>query len=178
MAIYSQFESGTVGDVVFHITVVSSKDLGSKLKNFQSREPLPGCPQFVVPANSEHDTQRGDHIVFQVTEPPFRVKFRSALVVQPGEYMEIIMNSEEGVVKKLVPFHLLNRMHKIIYTSCLYDEQRAVERAEFRLKHREQCYHVLKNNSHFFVTWCITGREYSLTDILRTLESLSCKQKQ
>ena len=124
-----------------------------------------------MPLCSPDDVKYGDHIVFQVTELPYRPKFHSALVSSTGEYLELIMNCEEGVLRKKVPLHMLKQAHKILYQYQLYDEAKAIERAEFRLNHKEQCYHVLNNNSHFFVTWCITGREYSLSDILRTLEA-------
>lgn len=144
---------------------------------YEIREPFPGYPHFAKEITSKKNVQYGDHILFQVTELPFRPKFRSALVVNIGEHIEIIMNSEEGVVRTSLPFHMMKRVHKIMYASQLYSEAKAVERAESRLKHSEKCYHVLKNNSHFFVTWCITGREYSLTDTLRILEEshLMCK---
>ena len=144
---------------------------------YQIREPFPGYPHFAEAITSKENVQCGDHILFQVTEFPFRPKFHSALVVSVAEHIEIIMNSEEGVVKKLVPFHMLKTLHKIAYTAQLHNEVKAIERAESRLKNNEKCYHVLKNNGHFFVTWCITGREFSLTDILRTLENryLMCK---
>ena len=145
-------------------------------KKYPCREKLPGWPKTVVPVNSVDTINCGDHILFQVTEPPFRAKFRSALVIQPSEYLEIIMNCEDGVVKTSIPFHLLNQTHKVVYESPLYDGITAIHRAEFRLSVEEKCYHVLNNNSHFFVTWCITGRECSLTDILNTLEIHSkCK---
>ena len=84
------------------------------------------------------------------------------------------MNCESGggVVKKSILFSdlLKQPVYKITYAAQLYGSSQAVERAESRLKHNEKCYHVLKNNSHFFVTWCITGREHSLADILRALE--------
>ena len=84
------------------------------------------------------------------------------------------MNCAEdgGVVRRSILFCDLLKlaMHKISYAAELYHGIKAVERAESRLKHNEKCYHVLKNNSHFFVTWCITGREQSLADILRDLE--------
>ena len=87
-------------------------------------------------------------------------------------HIEIIMNcaNEGGVVKKsfLLSIFLKQEVYKITYVDPLYDSRRAIERAESRLN--ERCYHVLKNNSHFFVTWCITGREQALTDILRALE--------
>ena len=107
--------------------------------------------------------------------PPYRAKFLSAIVACAEEHnIEIIMNSAyaNGVMKKSISFRdlLKQSVHKITYTSQLYDSREAVERAESRLKHNEKCYHVLKNNSHFFVTWCITGREQSLADILRALE--------
>ena len=141
------------------------------------REPFPGYPHFSKAITSKDNVQYGDHILFQVIELPFRPKFRSALVVDTRERIEIIMNSEEGVVRRSIPFHMMKKLHKIVYTSQLYNEAKSVERAESRLMHSEKCYHALKNNSHFFVTWCITGREYSLTDILRVLEDshLMCK---
>ena len=144
---------------------------------YEIREPFPGYPHFAKTITFKDNVQYGDHILFQVTEEPFRPKFRSALVIDVGEHIEIIMNSEEGVVKEVLPFHMMKMPHKIVYEYQLYNEAQAVEHAESRLKHGEKCYHVLKNNSHFFVTWCITGREYSLTDILRILEDnhLMCK---
>ena len=120
--------------------------------------------------------QSGTHIIFKVTSPPFRTVFRSALVtnVHMNGHIEIIMNcaNEGGVVKKSVSLSdfLKRKVYKITYAVPLYDSRMAVERAERRLNQNERCYHVLKNNSHFFVTYCITGREQALTDTLRALE--------
>ena len=141
-----------------------------------SRESLPGWPKSVEPVFSEHDINSGTHIIFKVTSPPFRAKFQSALVtnVHINKHIQVIMNcaNDGGVVKKSILFSdLLKRaVQKITYAAQLYGSSLAVERAENRLKHNERCYHVLKNNSHSFVTWCITGREHSLADILRALE--------
>ena len=159
------------------MNVLSVLDRDSAPAKSQLREPFPGYPHFAEAITSKDSIQDGDHIIFQVTELPFRPKFRSALVISVREHIEIIMNSEDGVVKKSFPFHMLKKPHKIAYTSQLYSGEKAIERAESRLKMNEKCYHVLKNNSHFFVTWCITGREFSLTDILRILEDshLMCK---
>lgn len=120
--------------------------------------------------------QSGTHIIFKVTRPPFRAIFLSALVtnVHVNGHIEIIMNcaNEGGVVKKsvLLSDFLKREMYKITYAVPLYDSRKAIERAESRLNQNERCYHVLKNNSHFFVTCCITGREQTLADILRALE--------
>ncbi len=80
--------------------------------------------------------------------------------------------NDGGVVKKsiLLSDFLKREMYKITYAAPLYDSRKGIERAESRLNQNERYYHVLKNNSHFFVTWCITGREQSLADILRALE--------
>ena len=118
--------------------------------------------------------QSGTHIIFNITSPPLRAIFQSALVtnVHMNGHIEIIMNcaNKGGVVKKsfLLSIFLKQEVYKITYVAPLYDSRRAIERAESRLN--ERCYHVLKNNSHFFMTWCITGREQALTDILRALE--------
>ncbi len=148
----------------------SALDESSKATKYLTRETFPGYPHFEEAVTSKDNIQCGDHILFLVTEPPYRPKFRSALVVGVGEHFEIIMNSEEGVQKTFVPFHVLKKLHKIVYSSQQYSELKVLERAESRLKSNEKYYHVLNNNSHFFVTWCVTGREYSLIDILRTLE--------
>ena len=151
--------------------------------SFRCRELLPGWPRSVQPIINECDIQSGTHVVLKVTSHQFRAKFQSALVVfVRSKHVQIIMNcaNDGGVVEKSILFcDLLKRaVHKIAYTGELYDDKKAVERAKSRLKHKEKCYHVLKNNSHFFVTWCITGREQSLADILRALEDSHSESKQ
>lgn len=133
-----------------HYAYVCTSALDKELAaNCEVREPFPGYPHFAKRITSKDNVQIGDHILFQVTEPPFRPKFRSALVVDVGEHVEIIMNSEEGVVREVLPLHMMKKVHKIEYASQLHSEAKAIERAESRLKHGEKCYNVLKNNSHF-----------------------------
>lgn len=157
--------------------ILESQEPPANLSFRVHRELLPGWPKSAqrICHNGEHGIERGTHIVFQVISPPFRAKFQSALVVEVHKnHIQVIMNcaKDGGVVKRYFLFRdlLKQAMHKITYAAELYHESKAVERAESRLKHNEKCYHVLKNNSHFFVTWCITGREQSLADILRELE--------
>ena len=138
------------------------------LKKFPTRESNPGQPLF---ASIDHHDQLkpGDHIVYQSSKPPFRIMYRSALVTQvqcPIGKVTLITNISIGVTRKEIHFDELKDVHKIEYDMCRYSVPESIERAKRRLKLNEDCYHALFNNSHFFVTWCKTGREYPLTDIL------------
>ena len=76
------------------------------------------------------------------------------------------MNIPIGVTQKQLYFDELKNVYKVVYDKCRYSTSESIERAKGRLKFKETCYHALFNNSHFFVTWCKTGQEYPLTDIL------------
>ena len=89
--------------------------------------------------------------------------------------MSVITNSVIGVTKKEVYFDELQNVHKVEYDSCRYSGEESIERAKRRFKLKEKSYHALYNNSHFFVTWCKTGREYPLTDILVEISQGKCR---
>ena len=123
---------------------------------------------FAYAIHSSSDLRLGDHIVYQSSRPPFRIRFVSALIVghQEENSVETITNGVVGVTKRTFHFTELKNLHGIKYDSCRYSEEESVERANARFRLKENCYHTLYNNSHFFVTWCKTGREYPLTDVL------------
>ena len=140
---------------------------------FPKREPLPGQPNFVNVISVAEELAAGDHILYLITKSGYREVFRSCLVkciyTSLGEcHVEYFTNKEEGVVQKRTPFEKLQSLHRVEYSECRYSVEESLKRAEGRIN--EEYYHSLNNNSHFFVTWCKTGREQSLTDILRSLE--------
>ena len=138
--------------------------------DFPSREPIPGQPLYTISIKSCEELHTGDHILHQNSKPPFQIMYRSALVVKNqgiSEKVTVIMNIPiRGVTKKQLYFDELETVHKVIYDKCRYSTSESIKRAKKRLEFKETCYHALFNNSHFFVTWCKTGREYPLTDIL------------
>ena len=149
---------------------------GEKFKfRITSRELMPGQPLFALLIKSSDQLQAGDHILYQSSRPPFRMTYCSALVTEmqgtDGSLkVNVITNAFEiGVTKKQIYFDQLKNLHKVEYDMCRYSNKESIERAERRLKLKEKCYHALHNNSHFFVTWCKTGREYPLTDILEEI---------
>ena len=83
-------------------------------------------------------------------------------------FIVVITNCEDGVIMKDVLVSELHNLHKVEYSSCRYSREKSLERALSRIN--ENHYHPLRNNSHHFVSWCKTGQEYSLIDILRNLE--------
>lgn len=145
----------------------------SVISQFPEREPLSGQPNFVIHVDSAKTLAPGDHILLQITKSVYRKVFRSGLVTKidltSGKlYIEYFTNKEEGVVKKCAPFEKLQCLYKVQYSACRYSTEESLLRAEGRIN--EEHYHSLNNNSHFFVTWCKTGREQPMTDILRGLE--------
>ena len=137
---------------------------------------MPGQPLFALLMEFQNEKlQAGDHIVYQINKPPFRIMYRSALVVNTEDTdsnlkVSLITNAPEiGVTQKQVYFDELENLHKLEYDTCRYSSKESIERATKRLNLKEKCYHALYNNSHFFVTWCKTGREYPLTDILEEI---------
>ena len=90
-------------------------------------------------------------------------------------FVEVIANSAEGgVSRKRIAFDELYSLYKVEYSLCQFDKQEALRRANKRLD--EHHYDSLHNNSHHFVTWCKTGQEHPLTDILKSLEYIEGKQ--
>jgi hypothetical protein len=137
---------------------------------------MPGQPLFALLMESQNETlQAGDHILYQSNKSPFRLMYRSALVIEikgtdSNLKVSFITNVPEiGVTQKQVYFDELENLHKLEYDTCRYSSEKSIERAIKRFDLEEKCYHALYNNSHFFVTWCKTGREYPLTDILEEI---------
>ena len=144
-------------------------------QKFPTREPMPGQPLFALLMESSETLQPGDHILYQSSKAPFRVMYRSALISEiegtdSSLKVSIITNAPEiGVTQKQLYFDELENLHMLEYDTCRYSSEESIKRARKRLKLKERCYHALYNNSHFFVTWCKTGREYPLTDILEEI---------
>ena len=84
------------------------------------------------------------------------------------QHITVITNCEDGVIIKDVLISELHNLHRVEYSSCRYSMEESLERALSRIS--ENHYHPLRNNSHHFVSWCKTGQEYPLTDIIRSLE--------
>ena len=137
---------------------------------------MPGQPLYaVLMESSDQQLQAGDHILYQSSRPPFRITYRSALVTEiqgadSNLKINVITNIPEiGVTQKQVYYDELENLHKLVYDTCRYSSEESIDRARRRLMLKEKCYHALYNNSHFFVTWCKTSREYPLTDILEQI---------
>jgi hypothetical protein len=142
---------------------------------FHTREPIPGQPLFAILVESSNQLQAGNHILYQSSKPPFRIMYHSALITKiqgKGSNLKvsIITNVPEiGVTQKEVYYDELENLHELVYDTCRYSSKESIDRAKRRLKLKEKCYHALYNNSHFFVTWCKTSREYPLADILEQI---------
>ena len=132
-------------------------------------EDLPGVPLNPIPLDQAgNEFKRGAHLLYQVCSEPYRPCYRSALVLKvEDKRIHVIMNSSDGV--KNIWLDFTDGQFIVVYSHCRYTNERAVERAEQRLKWRENCYHCLNNNSHHFVTWAKTGRENPLADIIESL---------
>ena len=101
---------------------------------------------------------------------PNRPTFRSALVVSAEKgSVQIITYMKDGVRKEEAKFSDLQRLSRVEYTACRYSRKKAVQRAKGRLKMKEKCYHPLFNNSHYFVSWSKTGKQYPLSVIVQNL---------
>ena len=145
-----------------------------KTTNFANLKSMPvlGLPQSLIPTVSFAEINVGDHIVYRANQPPLPPSYCSAIVTQvdkgPENKIHIITNKVEGVVEETHTFdmHSLLELKKVSYLSCPFSEAEAVKRAIKRLRRGEKSYHEDFNNSHFFVTWCKTGQEYPIKDLL------------
>ena len=136
--------------------------------------PVLGLPQSLISIVSFAEINIGDHIVYRASQPPLPPTYCSAIVTQvdkgPEGKIQVITNKVEGVVEETHSYgmHSLLELKKVSYISCPFSETEAVKRAKKRLRRGEKFYHEDFNNSHFFVTWCKTGYEYSIKDLLVT----------
>ena len=135
------------------------------------REDLPGIPLCSIPLSDPREQLKpGAHLVYQVCGEPYRPCYRSALIVGvDGTSINVIMNSNEGVITQGIWLNYFEDFNIVVYSQCRYTDDEAIERAEQRLQWGEKCYHCLNNNSHHFVTWAKTGRENPLADIIESL---------
>ena len=138
----------------------------------QERAGYAGVPLYASPISSPTDLELGDHVLYLASIAPNRPIFRSALVIcraEKGECVNIITNSRGGVQEEDVKFSDLHRLCRVEYTVCRYSRKKAVQRAKGRQKMKEKHYHPLYNNSHYFVSWCKTGKQYPLSVIIQNL---------
>ena len=131
----------------------------------------------------------GDHILFQVIQEPYRPGYESALVSNVDAVhgqLTLIRNTRLRTlseVEVVVDYSKLRCVHKVEYTPCLYSADEAIQRAKQRFEKEDSvlkpvnCYHALNNNSHQFVTWCKTGLEYSLSNIILHLDNTKTQGK-
>lgn len=159
---------------MYYNFVVNALTLGSK------REEIPGRPMILKPFGPtfSKELNPGDHILYQVSQYPYRQTYYSALVIEirldtenaEHTILEVIANSasDHGVVEKMLILKDLRSLHKVVY-SHQYEAQLSIQRAKKRIN--ENHYHPLNNNGHHFVTWCKTGQEYSLQDLIKELEN-------
>ena len=146
---------------------------------YPKREEVKGKPLRAIPVNNLDDLHRGDHILYQVSQYPYRHMYYSALIIDiidpenaERTTLKVITNSvnDLGVVQKFLPFNGIHAssLHKVVY-SHQYEVAESIQRAMKRID--ENHYHSLCNNGHFFVSWCKTGQESQLQDIIKELES-------
>lgn len=132
-------------------------------------------------ALSVSSLKEGDHIISSCPESSkYSPVYRSHLIVKIIDQNTIKtltlrkFNSKDlvGIVEKEVNFQELIEPHKVEYSSPLSAEM-AVERAKERFSKQsddiKETFHSWNNNSHLFVSWCKTGKEDSLADVLKTL---------
>ena len=136
----------------------------------QERAGYAGVPLYACPITTPTDLTQGDHILYLASIAPNRPTFRSALVVSADkDSIHLVTYSKEGVCLEEVKFSDLQRPSRVEYTMCRYSRKKAVQRAKGRLKMKEKHYHPLFNNSHFFVSWSKTGKQYSFSVIIQNL---------
>ena len=146
----------------------------------------PGKPTSVVPLNksqafSESSLKKGDHIISNCHNScEYASVYRSHLVVNIDAANNTIktmtlkgsVDTKVGIVEEEVNFQEMINPHKVEYSSSL-SPMMAVEHAKERFSKQsddsKETFHSWNNNSHLFVSWCKTGEEDSLTDILKTL---------
>ena len=148
-----------------------------------------GGPFQAVAIEAVDGLERGDHILIQVIQEPYRPGYESALVsnidVVRGQ-LTLIRNTRLRTlseVEVVVDYSQLRCVHKVEYMPCLYSADEAIQRAKQRFEKEDSvlkpvnCYHALNNNSHHFATWCKTGHEYSLSDIVIHLDNIKTQGK-
>lgn len=131
----------------------------------------PGRPLRTVPVDCPSAISEGDHVLFLInSDDTYRPVYRSALVENVSSYGEVdmIAYTPHGVQRQTQKFHCFKSLHKVDYTTDAYDGEIAVKKAQQRLG--ECHYHGLFNNSHHFVSWAKTGLEYSLADLVHSIE--------
>ena len=136
----------------------------------QDRAGYAGVPLYACPISSPTELTQGDHVLHLASIASNRPIFRSSLVVSAEmDSIQLISYTKEGVCLEEAKFSNLQRPCRVEYTMCQYSRKKSVQRAKGRLKMREKHYHPLFNNSHFFVSWSKTGKQYTLSVIIKNL---------
>ena len=114
------------------------------------------------------DLLPGDHVLCLVQDAPYRRMYQSALVVEKDkDVITVIRYVESGLVKaNLTSSEVLYRVQ---YSYNMYSPEIVVQRATERLNMREERYHAVLNNSHYFATLSVSGRENNMTAVLLNL---------
>ena len=139
----------------------------------------------------------GDHIIYNISSEGHCISYRSGLITSVDEAESKVMimtlkgslkidaQSVTGVVEEELPFRQLKNgnPHIVNYYSPSESHEsveslaeKAIERATTRFSRQDddnrERFHAWNNNSHLFVTWCKTGKEDCLTDILKELQGI------
>ena len=105
-----------------------------------------------------------------VQDAPYRRMYQSAVVVEKDkDTIKVIRNVEGGIVKANLTSSEV-KLHRVQYSHGKYSPEKVVQRATERLNMREDRYDTLRNNSHQFATWSVSGRESNLNAVLLNLE--------
>lgn len=135
--------------------------------------------------------KKGDHIIYNISNEGHCISYRSGLILSVDEAETKVMimtlkgslksDADNGVIEEELPFRQLKsgNPHIVNYYSPSDSHEsveKAIQRATTRSAHQNDVnrerFHAWNNNSHLFVTWCKTGKEDCLTDILKELQGI------
>ena len=128
-------------------------------------------PKYIRRVTSLDMISPGSHIIYWINMPP---DYCSAIVlskVEEGEQVKTVTVTLSGVHETTQNFESLQSLYQVCYRSRLSELEVVTSALKLIVTYRDKDHHYDErfNNSHHFVTRCMTGREYPLTKFLNEI---------
>ena len=132
------------------------------------------APKYIRRVTSLDMISPGSHIIYRINKPPFPPVYCSAIVlskVEEGEQVKTVNVTLSGVHETTQNFDSLQSLYLVCYRSRLSELEVIASAMKLIVTYRDKDHHYDErfNNSHHFVTRCMTGREYPLTKFLNEI---------
>ena len=131
-------------------------------------------PKYIRHLTSYNMVPPGTHIIYRSSKPPHPPVYSSAIVlskVEESQELKIVSITLDGIRETTHKFDSLPCLYQVFYHSCRSECEvvACARRLIITFKDKTHHYDEHCNNSHHFITRCMTGRDHPLTKLLNEI---------